>query len=194
MYFIWGSPFLRHAYLYHFGRTDHRHNFSPYFYPLYLSISMTSPSRFVSILAFLPQLTASLGLGAVFFVRGNATREDLPFIWTIQTMAFVIFNKVCTSQYFMWYLWFLPLVLPYLNLSRRKAFLLLGLWVGSQAVWLSVAYCLEFLGSQVYFPLWTAGTAYVAANSYVLAEIIRGYTFARDRVPEVHGSSRIFVK
>jgi GPI mannosyltransferase 1 subunit M len=59
---------------------------------------MASPSRFVSILAFLPQLTASLGLGAVFFVKGNATREDLPFIWTIQTMAFVIFNKVCTSQ------------------------------------------------------------------------------------------------
>ena len=110
----------------------------------------------------------------------------------------------------MWYLWFLPLVLPHLKLSRRKAFLLLGLWVGSQvrqyhgitpsadirakAVWLSIAYRLEFLGSQVYLLLWTAGTVYVAANSYVLAEIIKGYKFARDRAQEVHGSGPIVVK
>jgi len=52
----------------------------------------------MSIIAFLPQMIVSLGLGAVFFVTRKATREDLPFIWTIQTMAFVIFNKVCTSQ------------------------------------------------------------------------------------------------
>jgi len=32
----------------------------------------------------------------------------------------------------MWYLWFLPLVLPHLNLSRRKAIFLIGLWIGSQ--------------------------------------------------------------
>lgn len=110
----------------------------------------------------------------------------------------------------MWYLWFLPLVLPHLKLSRRKAFLLLGLWAGSQvrqynrinpsadmcaqAVWLSIAYCLEFLGSQVYLLLWATSTVYVAANSYVLAEVIKGYTFARDRAPEVHGSGRIVVK
>jgi phosphatidylinositol glycan class M len=110
----------------------------------------------------------------------------------------------------MWYLWFLPLVLPHLNVSRRKAVLLLGLWVGSQvrqynvdkspadvcaqAVWLSIAYRLEFLGSQVYLPLWTAGTAYVAVNSYVLAEVIRGYTFARERVQEAHSNDHVFVK
>ena len=64
----------------------------------------------------------------------------------------------------------------------------------AQAAWLSIAYRLEFLGSQVYLPLWTAGIIYVAANSYVLAEIIRGYTFARDRVQEAHGASRILVK
>jgi len=148
----------------------------------------------MSIVAFLPQMAVSLGLGAVFFVTGKATQEDLPFIWAIQTMAFVILNKVCTSQYFMWYLWFLPLVLPHLNVSRRKAVLLLGLWVGSQAVWLSIAYRLEFLGSQVYLPLWTAGTAYVAVNSYVLAEVIRGYTFARERVQEAHSNDHVFVK
>jgi hypothetical protein len=36
------------------------------------------------------------------------------------------------EKYFMWYLWFLPLVLPHLNLSRSKAIFLLVLWVGSQ--------------------------------------------------------------
>jgi len=148
----------------------------------------------MSIISFLPQMVVSMGLGAVFFVTRKATREDLPFIWTIQTMGFVIFNKVCTSQYFMWYLWFLPLVLPHLNLSKSKAIFLLGLWIGSQAAWLSIAYRLEFLGSQVYLPLWAAGIVYVAANSYVLAEIIRGYTFARDRAQDVHSSGRILAK
>lgn len=64
----------------------------------------------------------------------------------------------------------------------------------AEAAWLSIAYHLEFLGSQVYLPLWTAGTAYVAANSYVLAEVIRGYTFARDRAPAVHSSGSVLVK
>lgn len=32
----------------------------------------------------------------------------------------------------MWYIWFLPLVLPRLALSPKKAALLLSLWVGAQ--------------------------------------------------------------
>ncbi|KAG1818599.1 mannosyltransferase [Suillus subaureus] len=38
-YAMWGYPFLYKAYLYHTDRHDHQHNFSPYFYLIYLTYS-----------------------------------------------------------------------------------------------------------------------------------------------------------
>ena len=101
-----GRPFVQETFLYHLSRLDHRHNFSPYFYPYYLAHSpaaaaaaelSSSPSWFRSLArhplaAFLPQLVLSIGLG----FRYGA--EDLPYAWLVQTFAFVTFNKVCTSQ------------------------------------------------------------------------------------------------
>ncbi len=41
--FRWGYPFVYETYLYHLHRLDHRHNFSPYWLPIYLSYR--GPSR-----------------------------------------------------------------------------------------------------------------------------------------------------
>ena len=95
-----GEPFVQETFLYHLSRLDHRHNFSAYFYPFYLSASPSAPPPSSAwqlaarhpLAAFLPQLVLSLGLGALFGA------QDLPFAWLVQTVAFVTFNKVCTSQ------------------------------------------------------------------------------------------------
>lgn len=89
--FRWGQPFLHHAYLYHIHRLDHRHNFSPSFYPIYLS-SASAHKKQNPLAGFLPQLGLTLALGWKF------GKEDLAFAWFVQTFAFVTLNKVVTSQ------------------------------------------------------------------------------------------------
>jgi GPI mannosyltransferase 1 subunit M len=110
----------------------------------------------------------------------------LPFIFLIQTLVFVSLNKVCTSQYFMWYLWFLPLVVPHLipsasyaglgnGISPRKALLMVILWVGTQALWLSQGYRLEFLGESVFLELWVCGAIWLVANAWIVGALMTGY-------------------
>ncbi|KAG9040368.1 hypothetical protein FS837_000737, partial [Tulasnella sp. UAMH 9824] len=41
------------------------------------------------------------------------------------------------------------------------------------AIWLSLAYRLEFLGEQVYLPLWMAGAVFLVANNFVLVKLIQ---------------------
>lgn len=86
--------FVEHSYLYHFIRTDHRHNFSVYNTLLHLDSAHGSSSAMkVESLAFLPQLFLSVGLMPVLLAK-----KDLASTMLAQTFAFVTFNKVCTSQ------------------------------------------------------------------------------------------------
>jgi phosphatidylinositol glycan class M len=90
--------------------------------------------------------------------------------WFIQTATFVIFNKVCTSQvcavlslryveidaeprsqYFLWYMLFLPLIIPSLSWSWSSSIKYLACWMGTQVLWLSQAYRVEFLGEPIFF-------------------------------------------
>ncbi|KIM79736.1 glycosyltransferase family 50 protein [Piloderma croceum F 1598] len=181
-YLIWGYPFLHESYLYHIHRLDHRHNFSPYFYLTYLtypnpssSTSLIPPPAFSflrsPLISFVPQMTLSLGLGLLFGRR----KEDLAFTWFVQTAVFVLFNKVCTSQYFLWYLPLLPLLAPHLTLSPLHSALLLGVWIGTQALWLSEAYKLEFLGRDVFWGLWVRSLIYVCGGAWVLGGVMHSY-------------------
>ncbi|QRV86716.1 phosphatidylinositol glycan, class M [Ceratobasidium sp. AG-Ba] len=179
MFCFWGHPFLEHTYLYHLTRRDHRHNFSPYFYPMYIGHT-SSPSSAPSwssqllgnpLLSFLPQMALCVMAG---FALG---RSDLPFAWFVQTAIFVTFNKVCTSQYFMWYIWFLPVVLPRLSISLKRALLITCVWVISQAIWLASAYRLELLGESVYVWVWAASVVFLVSNGFVLGEIMKTFAF-----------------
>ncbi|THV06697.1 glycosyltransferase family 50 protein [Dendrothele bispora CBS 962.96] len=184
-FLIWGHPFLEETYLYHLHRLDHRHNFSPYFYFTYLtypplvkqpldSESLSSWNQLMRspLTSFVPQMTLALGAGLYYGHR----IDDLPFAWFVQTVVFVNFNKVCTSQYFLWYLLLLPLILPRFHVSRRQAFTYVGVWIALQAFWLGEAYRLEFLGEDVFLSLWMRGLVYVLGNCWVLVELMKAYS------------------
>lgn len=90
MFNRYGYEFLFETYLYHVTRKDHRHNFSFWFYNIYLTF--TSPTgTLVGVLTFVPQLALVLAIGCCF-------GKDIFFCAFLQTFAFVAWNKVCTAQ------------------------------------------------------------------------------------------------
>lgn len=145
---IWGQPYIRHALLYHLVRQDHRHNFSVYFLPTYLSLD-NSLSSVWSMLSFLPQLVT---VGVAGWLLGGL---DLVLACAVQTVVFVAWNKVYTSQYFLWYMWFLPILGVTMHFpSRMEIGVLVALWAGAQALWLYEAYMLEFRARDTFIGLW----------------------------------------
>lgn len=83
---LYGWDFLNEALLYHLTRTDPRHNFSIYFYYIYLNHQLGF-STLEKLISFLPQLMVQFALIWRFGL-------DLPFCLFLQTVAFVAFNKV----------------------------------------------------------------------------------------------------
>ncbi|TRX91435.1 hypothetical protein FHL15_007659 [Xylaria flabelliformis] len=183
MYALYGMPFITHTYLHHVTRIDHRHNFSPYNVLLYLTSSSSSSSSLSSLptqqpsttigiesVAFVPQLLLS-----TILIPLVGAKKDLATTMMAQTFAFVAFNKVCTSQYFLWYMVFLPLYLPNSSLLRKPVLGLttLALWISTQGLWLQQGYNLEFLGLSTFVPgLWLSSLAFFAVNCFILGIII----------------------
>jgi GPI mannosyltransferase 1 subunit M len=169
MYKIYGPEFLDHTFKYHLTRIDHRHNFSPYFPSLYLSSHSPSSLRLES-LAFAPQLLLS-----VIAIPALLATRDLPGCLFTQTLAFTTFNKVATSQYFLWPLVVLPLALPGSVFMRRPlvgVFALLA-WAAGQAFWLAAAFRLELLGRSSWVLLWVAGLFFFGVNCSLLRLAVR---------------------
>ena len=129
-------------------------------------------------------------------------KDDMAVAWFLQTFAFVAYNKVITSQvcrklivslvtdaeqYFLWFLWFLPLVVPRLQMSGREAIILALLWIAAQvcpiparkrdadeaqAIWLKYGYSLEMLGRPVYKQLWQASLLFMGTNTLILVRLL----------------------
>ena len=77
----WGWPFLDQAFLYHARRLDLRHNFSPYWYPIYLA--STGDARFNRLWTLMgnpcvnvPALADSAGLPVGVQVIAAFGRDD----------------------------------------------------------------------------------------------------------------------
>lgn len=173
---LYGWEFLKEALLYHLTRTDPRHNFSIYFYHIYLH-HQQGFSVLEKVISFLPQLT-------VQFILVLHFAEDLPFCLFLQTVAFVSFNKVITAQYFVWFFCLLPLILPWSRMKLKwKGFICISIWMGSQLHWLMWAYLLEFKGRNVFLPLWMASILFLAASTCVLLMLIHHHVYSPIFVP-----------
>jgi len=166
-YYLYGFPFVYETYLYHLVRTDNRHNFSVYFYSLYLQYSQ--PAGFIlGLAAFMPQIIAQVTLVSVL-------RFDLISCMCLQVMSFVVFNKVCTAQYFTWYTGLLPVPLSTLHAKNsRLPVWILGLaviWLISQGAWLSQAYLLEFKAQNTFLRIWSAGILFFIVNVGIIGTL-----------------------
>lgn len=171
MYAIYGSDYLQHSWLHHLTRIDHRHNFSPYATVLYYaSADPASAPRFESW-AFVPQLFLSGVLLPLVFAR-----RDIAKTMFVQTFAFVAFNKVCTSQYFLWYLVLLPFYVPSLKKAGVIKYVFAALWVGAQGMWLHYGFQLEFLGVSTFYPqLFAATLLFFIVNIWGTCLLIRWF-------------------
>eukprot|EP00043_Microstomoeca_roanoka_P012020 m.115332 g.115332 ORF g.115332 m.115332 type:complete len:439 (+) comp15365_c0_seq9:101-1417(+) len=141
-YLAYGMEFIQEAYLYHFTRGDIRHNFSVYFYALYLQ-AQEGLSFWSRISAFLPQAIVQLSSAIRY-------SQDLIVCFYTQTLLFVAFNKVFTSQYFLWFLPFLCLLIHRIH-ARAIIF-----WFVAQGIWLAVAFLVEFEGQPQFLSLFAA--------------------------------------
>ncbi|XP_057464578.1 GPI mannosyltransferase 1-like isoform X2 [Actinidia eriantha] len=170
-FYLYGWEFLNEALLYHLTRIDPRHNFSIYFYHIYLHYGHEF-TVLEKLISFLPQFTVQLALVFRF-------AQDLPFCFFVQTVAFVAFNKVITAQYFVWFFCLLPLILPWSNMKLKwEGLSFIFLWIGAQTHWLMWGYLLEFKGKNVFLQLWAASLIFLAANTFILIRIILRHRFS----------------
>ncbi|XP_016842446.1 GPI mannosyltransferase 1 [Nasonia vitripennis] len=168
-YAFYGKKFIDESLIYHIVRKDVRHNFSVFFYMLYLSAN-EGPTIVQKIFTFLPQVSILVALAFRY-----STKEKLPFALFTQAITMVTFNPVMTSQYFFWFLSLLPICLPYLKMSLARTVVLLTAWILSQSLWLFAAYLLEFKGIDSFNYIWAAGMVFFAVNIKILVDLINCY-------------------
>lgn len=178
-YIYYGNSYIEASFLYHLKRLDLQHNFSVYFYLFRLTKNHTQLQKLSSFLAFLLQLMAVFVLScqySSFDLNRRVKLRKLTFSLFTTTFIFVSLNKVCTAQYFNWYIIFLPLILDSLKLSVKDGLKLLALWFLSQANWLLFAYLYEY---QQYENLVNivglSSFAFLLTNLYILFRLCQNY-------------------
>ncbi|XP_063929689.1 GPI mannosyltransferase 1 [Zophobas morio] len=167
-YYLYSYQFLHETYLYHFVRKDTRHNFSLYFYLQYLTAWIKNIGLWQKVLIVLPQIVLLL----VFSFRYGLNRFSLNFSVLTQTIVFVAYNTVLTSQYFVWILAILPLCLWQIRMSTRNALFLVLVWFAAQGAWLLPAYFLEFHGQNTFLFIWIQSVSFFCANIAILGRLI----------------------
>lgn len=171
-YYLYGQQFLNESYLYHVRRLDVRHNFSVYFYLNYLLSSSEQTSIIYNIFTKIVPLILIVCLSFTF-----CRTEDLSFCQFCLSFIMVTFNTVVTSQYFVWFVSFLPLCYPFINLTFIESVNLVMIWIVPQIGWLLFAYLLEFMGINTFQLIWLESLMFFVANVNVLTTTIDYYKY-----------------
>nr|CCC91039.1 putative mannosyltransferase [Trypanosoma congolense IL3000] len=181
-YLIYGQRYIDEAFLYHVQREDHRHNFSPYWLLMYLNMAQQhlgwGANMAPGIIAFVPQ-------ALVLIFVSYKLRRNVAHACCVETILFIAFNKVCTVQYFVWFIPFLaflfcqPRWLSECELQGDasavfpvlKTALVVLVWAGTIPLWVSTAVPLEFHGHSDFAKLWLVSCLFflsmVALASFV---------------------------
>lgn len=177
--YLYGEEALQEGLIYHFSRVDHRHNYSIFWYWIYLArgrsvfggsaIAAAETLSMMGRVLLLPQalllIYSSLGIAP----------HDLPFALFLQTFLFVTHNKVFTAQYFTWYLCLLPLCsnrIQWKTYTIVGSLCLLGL---SIVLWLGCAFFLEMKGLPVHLQVWMASIGFFIANVNLFRQFLVNY-------------------
>lgn len=197
-YAVWGEPYMANALLHHLVRKDYRHNFSAYFLPSYMALTydvsslpsvQEAPWILRSLLhllsspfaAFVPQMGAVAVAGLLLGGR------DLVLACAVQTVVFVAWNKVYTSQYFLWYLWFVPVVAVTMRFtSTAQALSVISAWATAQSVWLMQAYQLEFEAQDTFVCVWLSSLALMAVQAWCTLQCIGAWSRWREEQRAAH--------
>lgn len=171
MYHLYGYEFLFETYIYHGIRKDTRHNFSVLFYYQYLSANDLA-FDFVKMISLIFEFITLFALSLTF----GCDARTLPFAMFSQALVLVAYNSVMTSQYFVWFLSLLPLVVHNLKVRPKQGVLMTITWFMAQGFWLFYAYFLEFLGQQVFMYIWFAGIVFFCTNVYILVTLVNSYS------------------
>ena len=164
-YKIIGYKFLYEYLLYHIIRKDHRHNYSMFYYLIYLTYN-SKLSKFLSLITFFPQIILILLTTLIMY-------EKINLCLIILTMIFVVFNKVITAQYFIWYLCLMPLIVDRnLLFKRKKGIFLFGIWMFFEMIWNSFSHLFEFNGKNKFIEMWLIDVCFFLINCFIIKEII----------------------
>lgn len=189
-YYLYGYRFLYESLIYHLVRVDFKHNFSLYFYLQYLTAFVTMPTWFTGnfwqpVLINLPPIVLILN----FSFRYGLNKFSLNFGVLAQTIAFVIFNKVITSQYFVWIMGVLPLCIWQIKLSKAEVFAMTAIWFAAQAAWLVPAYLLEFRGEDTFLYIWVQGVSLFCAHIGIFGRLVKNFILPMGVLKDYNGRS-----
>ena len=166
-YKLIGYKFLYEYLLYHLVRKDHRHNYSIFYYTIYLTYD-NDFSKYLSLITFLPQMILILTVTLFLY-------KDINLCLIVLTMIFVHFNKVITAQYFIWYLSLIPLIIHrnfLFNKRKTKAIIMFAIWMFFELIWNTFSHKLEYEGQNYFLSMWVVDICFFLISCQFIKEII----------------------
>ena len=183
-YYMNGKEYLENAILFHYKRKhENKHNFSSMFYIKHLNYCNNNDDNcienIVLLLSKVPQILIITLLPWYILSKNNNQKnkkDDIIIVLFAITALFVAFNRVCTAQYFTWFI----CIMPFLNIKLTSN-LIIGviLWLVVVLSWLYTAYQYEFQGEAdtILFYVWIASILFQITTCANVMNILYTYYY-----------------